>query len=270
MMMMMMQLFLLTLLITVKQSVTQNIITVDQVSVQQGKSIIIPCLYHADYIHYPKYLCFGTKYFCKDVKQLKNRMVSVSDNQTQHIFTATLKNVTTRDTGAYLCSVEIPGFKPKKSFQLKVTTATPELYVDDQIVTGYEGSHLLISCYHQTRKPNAWCKIGGPCVSTIGNISGASVQLRSTERGFKVTMSELSVDNSGWYWCSAGDQQMPVYISVQSAVPNWESNRQMAESGALDLPARTAGNFPLTLKQGVAFVPPTVTLGAMRAFDRQK
>lgn len=101
-------------------------------------------------------------------------------------------------------------------------SATPELYVDDQMISGYEGSHVMISCYHKTKKPKAWCKIGGACVNTAGNMSGASVQLRSTNSGFSVTMSELTMDNTGWYWCSAGDQQMPVHITVQSSTPNWE------------------------------------------------
>lgn len=101
-------------------------------------------------------------------------------------------------------------------------TATPDLYVENQTVTGYEGSHVVISCNHQSKSPKAWCKIGGPCVSTSGNISGASVQLRNTDRGFSVTMSELTMKNTGWYWCSAGYQQMPVHITVQSATSSWE------------------------------------------------
>lgn len=101
-------------------------------------------------------------------------------------------------------------------------SATPELYVNDQMVTGYEGRHVVIFCHHQFKKPKEWCKIGGACVSTTGNISGASVQLSSTDGGFSVTMRELTMDNTGWYWCSAGNEQIPVHITVQSSTPNWE------------------------------------------------
>lgn len=99
-------------------------------------------------------------------------------------------------------------------------TATPKLYVDNQMITAYEGGHVVISCYYQAKNSNAWCKIGGPCVSTIGNISDASVKLSRMDWGFRVTMSKLTIKNTGWYMCSAGYQQMPVHITVQSSTPN--------------------------------------------------
>ncbi|KAG7336313.1 hypothetical protein KOW79_001006 [Hemibagrus wyckioides] len=222
-----MGMFLLMILITVNLAApagSQDAIKLEHVSVQQGKSIIIPCLYKAKYINNQKYLCFGSHFFvCKDVKSLKHRMVSTSDDQTKYIFTVTMKNVTASDAGSYWCSVETAGLDVKdKDFQLKVTTATPDLYVENQTVIGYEGSHVVISCNHQSKSPKAWCKIGGPCVSTSGNISGASVQLRNTDRGFSVTMSKLAMKNTGWYWCSAGNWQMPVHITVQNATSSWE------------------------------------------------
>ncbi|XP_053088641.1 polymeric immunoglobulin receptor isoform X2 [Pangasianodon hypophthalmus] len=221
--MMMTELFLLMLFITGKLSVTQAVFTVDNVPVQQGKSIVIPCLYNAEYINHPKYLCFGRTWaFCKDVMQTKHRMLSISDDQTQQIFTVTMKNVTTSDAGQYWCSVKTPGLDVKTSFQLKVKKATPELYVDDQMVTGYEGGHVVISCHHQTKKPIAWCKMTGTCVKTTGTMSGALVQLSSMDGGFTVTMSKLTMNNTGWYWCSAGDEQIPVHITVQRSTPNWE------------------------------------------------
>lgn len=91
-------------------------------SVQQGKSIIIPCLYKAEYVNKQKYLCFGRTFlFCKYVKSLKHGTVSTSDDQTKHIFTVTMKNVTASDAGSYWCSVETPGLDAKQGFQLKVT-----------------------------------------------------------------------------------------------------------------------------------------------------
>lgn len=103
-------------------AVTQAVITVGNVPVQQGQSIIIPCLYKEKYISLPKYLCFGSLWsFCTDVKQMKHRSVSISDDQTQFLFTVTMRNVTPSDAGRYWCSVDTPGFDVKKSFQLKVT-----------------------------------------------------------------------------------------------------------------------------------------------------
>ncbi|KAM9488544.1 polymeric immunoglobulin receptor-like isoform 2-T2 [Clarias gariepinus] len=215
-MMMMLELFILMIFFTVTLSDTGSVITVNKVSVQQEKSIIIPCFYKAQYVNAPKYLCFGKIWgLCKNVMEINPEKVSISDDQTQHIFTVTIKNVTTSDSGLYWCSIEIHGFDKKKEFKLNVSKATPELYVDHQMVTGYEGGHIVISCHHSTMKPQKWCKIDGACVNTNGSINGTVVQLSSMDRGFRVTMSELTMASTGWYWCSAGDEQMPVHITVQ-------------------------------------------------------
>lgn len=67
-------------------------------------------------------------------------------------------------------------------------------------------------------------------MNTTGNISGPSVQLSSRDGGFKVIMSELTMDSTGWYWFSAGDEQMPVHITVQSSPPNWERYNPVVQS----------------------------------------
>ncbi|KAF4087842.1 hypothetical protein AMELA_G00075920 [Ameiurus melas] len=214
MMMMMTELFLLVIFFTVKQSVSQAVIPVDTIFVQQGKSIIIPCVYNAKYINNQKYLCYENKLkICKDVQQRKDRTVLISDDKTQHIFTVTMKDVTTSDTGNYWCH---DGSNVTKEFLLQVINDTPQLYVNDQMVTGYEGNNTVISFRHQNKKPKEWCKIGGACVSTSGNMNGALVQFSSMDMGFSVTMSKLTMDNTGWYSYSVGDEQMPVHITVLS------------------------------------------------------
>ncbi|XP_046704443.1 uncharacterized protein si:ch1073-59l16.1 isoform X2 [Silurus meridionalis] len=216
------KLLLLTVFIMVKCTVTQPVITVDNVSVKEGKSIIIPCLYGAKFIDDKKYLCVGNIWtFCKDVQKI-NQRTTISDDKAQHILTVTMKNVTSTDTARYWCSVEILGNDVNKMFQLKVTKATPVLYVDNQMVTGYEGGHVVIFCHHQMMNQKEWCKLGGTCVSTVGNMSGALVQLTSMAGGFSVTMSKLTMDHTGWYWCSGGDNQMPVHITVKTPANSWE------------------------------------------------
>ncbi|XP_047667691.1 polymeric immunoglobulin receptor isoform X2 [Tachysurus fulvidraco] len=222
--MLMTELFLLTILLTGKISGSRNVM--ENVSVQQGRSIIIPCLYDARYKNYEKYLCFGHQpLLCTEVKSV---IKEISDDQTNLIFTVTMENLTTKDTGYYWCSARKDAmtrkyfFDAMTRFHLEVTTekATPKLYVDNQMITAYEGGHVVISCYHQQKNSNEWCKIGGPCVSTIGNISDASVELSGMDWGFRVTMSKLTINNTGWYMCSAGNQQMPVHITVQRSTPN--------------------------------------------------
>ncbi|KAK2854568.1 hypothetical protein Q7C36_006437 [Tachysurus vachellii] len=217
-MMWMTELFLLTILITGTISGSLNVFKVNLMSVQQGKSITIPCLYGADYKNHEKYLCFGYAPVCKEVQSIKE----ISDDQTNLIFTVTTKKLTPRDTGYYWCSVRKYFIDAISGFHLEVTTATPKLYVDNQMITAYEGGQVVISCYHRFNNSNKWCKIGGPCVSTIGNISDASVELSEMDLGFRVTMSKLTINNTGWYMCLAENQQMPVHITVQRSTSNRE------------------------------------------------
>ncbi|TWW78621.1 hypothetical protein D4764_11G0007420 [Takifugu flavidus] len=44
-------------------------------------------------------------------------------------------------------------------------------------------------------------------IRTLDKLNGAGV--------FTVTMSGLKMEDSGWYWCSRGDLQMPVQIIVR-------------------------------------------------------
>lgn len=91
-------------------------------TVQQGKSIIVPWLYHTGYIYHTKRLCFKNAiYYCNDVLQMKHRTVSISDDQTQHRLTVTMKNVTMDDAGDYWILIDNPD-RRWKIFDLRVTT----------------------------------------------------------------------------------------------------------------------------------------------------
>lgn len=92
------------------------------VPVQQGKSITIPCFYDPKYIYDKKQLCWGYSFnICRDDKEKKHRTVSISDDQTQHIFTVTMKNVTMTDTNYYWCFVDNADHPPFTYFYLDVT-----------------------------------------------------------------------------------------------------------------------------------------------------
>nr|XP_023840349.2 uncharacterized protein LOC111961919 [Salvelinus alpinus] len=164
------------------------------------------------------------------------------------------------DSGRYWCAVEINGVPDvwTEQFQLSVSavkipatlpydymtgvlvsftalgcpaalvsvplcSGTPELYVDQQEVTGVGGS-VIVKCYcSYTGNRKSWCRIGGSvsCVErNSGALDGTSVTLHQTTdatRGniLMVTMSGLKMENTGWYRCRVGDLVMPVHITVR-------------------------------------------------------
>ncbi|TWW53203.1 hypothetical protein D4764_0229440 [Takifugu flavidus] len=133
------------------------------------------------------------------------------------VFTVTIKDVREGDTD-FWCVVEINGGRDDGTyFQVSVTRDVSSLYVDHQEVTGFNGGQTTIKCYYQNSGQAKWCRVGGPCVTqSQGSIDGTTVFINETPpRVFTVTMSGLKMEDSGWYWCSRGDLQMPVQIIVR-------------------------------------------------------
>ncbi|CAB1318990.1 unnamed protein product [Coregonus sp. 'balchen'] len=185
------------------------------VSVKTGGSITIPCPYHQEYKTHVKYWCKGY-YFnsCSPVVRTylpkSTAKASISDDINQLTFTVTMTDLGSEDSEWYCCAVVINGLPHVWTnwFQLSVTPGTPELYVDQQEVTGVEGGSVIVNCYYSdTRNGKEWCWIGGSVSCMWGNsgsIDGTSVTLQQTTDATRrniltVTMSGLKMDNTGWY-----------------------------------------------------------------------
>ncbi|XP_013860508.1 uncharacterized protein LOC106515333 [Austrofundulus limnaeus] len=97
-----------------------------------------------------------------------------------------------------------------------MTQGTPSLYVDNQEETGFFNEKITINCYYTTSGEMKWCKMNSNCVTErSGLIDGTRVNLNNRrDNRFTVTLSELSPESSGWYYCVKGDFQMPVHLSV--------------------------------------------------------
>lgn len=106
--------------------------TISQVSVQEGKSIIIPCRYKQIYIHRVKYLSVGhslitSKYVVSSDGRTKHKTISVSDNTTRNILTVEMRSVEMGQTGTYWCGIKLHGRDVGEAFDLTVTTGTNSL-----------------------------------------------------------------------------------------------------------------------------------------------
>ncbi|XP_034537087.1 CMRF35-like molecule 1 isoform X2 [Notolabrus celidotus] len=143
---------------------------------------------------------------------------SISDDPKQEIFTVTINDCTYK-TGEtwYWCAVEINrGLDVKQHFKLSVTEDLPSVHVDQQEITAFEGGSVTVLCHYKYQKKMGWCKLGSTCVTKqTRSIHGTTVTINKTvPYVFNVTMSGLSTENSGWYWCDNGDFQMPVHLTV--------------------------------------------------------
>ncbi|XP_031679694.1 polymeric immunoglobulin receptor-like isoform X2 [Oncorhynchus kisutch] len=200
---------------------------VGYVSVQTGGSITFPCSYDQYYINHVKYWCQGLvwevcSYVVRTDHPKSSGKTSISDDINKRIFTVTMTDLASCDYGNYRCVVEINGgtdFMIQR-FYLSVTPGTPELYVEQQEVTGVEGGSVTVRCYYSNSGDMKWCRMGGDCVSGYsGTLHGTSVTLTRTSdannrKALTVTMSGLKMENTDWYWCRVGELEMPVHITV--------------------------------------------------------
>ena len=110
-----------------------------------------------------------------------------------------------------------------QSQPLSLCSGTPELYVDQQQITGVVGGSVTVLCYYSSQgSTGGWCRMGGSCVAVgyYGALDGTFVKLvqeqRETTNGYvlMVNMSGLMMKNTGWYRCEKGKLHMPVHITV--------------------------------------------------------
>ncbi|ROI79308.1 hypothetical protein DPX16_7196 [Anabarilius grahami] len=159
--------------------------------------------------------------------------VSISDDTSLNVFTVRFDDV--QESAQYWCAVHIPSaFDKRAGFFLDVTAGPPSLYVNHQNVSGSENGSVTVTCYHRGQRHVKWCKFAGHCVTGMfGTLDGASVEIRFDQGHMTVTMSGLKKENTGWYWCSTNDQQMPVHITVHHT-----QALVTAETGRLTITAR--------------------------------
>ncbi|XP_072566574.1 CMRF35-like molecule 6 [Paramormyrops kingsleyae] len=197
--------------------------TVKRVSVQGGGSVTIPCFYEDRYKTNVKYWCRG--YYSNSCPPIvrtdvpQEGKISIRDDPDQRVFTLTINNLTPGDFDWYSCGVEISGvLDVGDRIYLSVTDGSPELSVDKQEVTGVEGDRVSVQCrYGNNQSQVMWCKIRGSCASEgSGSLDGRPVLIRddTINKVFSVTMKGLERKDTGWYWCAAGNLQIPVHITV--------------------------------------------------------
>ncbi|KAF5889932.1 CMRF35-like molecule 1, partial [Clarias magur] len=200
-------------------------------NVKTGASATIPCDYNREYIHHKKYWCDGSEFKLCKIQAYANKTkgkVTVTDNPAESLFTVTMNNLQTRDTGWYWCAVERGDImEPDIKEDIYITVKRdPDLSVNESRVRGEEGGSVTVQCLYSAEYQNTqkqWCRFKDRNCNTE-SLQNPAVQLSDHGRGsFSVKMSRLKKSDAGWYWCSAGDLQVPVHISVTDPPPDVET-----------------------------------------------
>ncbi|KAK7163694.1 hypothetical protein R3I93_007677 [Phoxinus phoxinus] len=215
--------------------------TLDHVSVREGGTVTIPCLYDNQYKLNSKLWCRGFYWaFCQiTARENDTGKWTITDYPAHNIFTVKLNNATSSDSGSYWCAVEIQA-KPddRKHLYLTVQQA-PGVSVKSSSVSGHEGDNVSVQCFYTSEyqyKIKKWCRIKDrSCYTETDTSQNPSVQISDDGRSFTVLMTGLRLSDSGWYFCSAGDLQAPVQLTVQ------KDNNKQKNTSENDISSDEAG-----------------------------
>uniref|UniRef100_A0A673III1 Ig-like domain-containing protein n=1 Tax=Sinocyclocheilus rhinocerous TaxID=307959 RepID=A0A673III1_9TELE len=190
-----------------------------RLTVQTGGSVIIPCHYDKKYTQQKKY------WFSEIDKTYRNTSeenLSIIDHPDQNLFTVSMRNLENEDTGLYYCVVDTEGnLASTYVVYLKVQSA-PDVSVVSSSVSGHEGGDISVQCLYSPRyqdKLKQWCRYKDQSCYTVGRTDtsqNSSVQISDDDggRSFTVLTTGLRLTDSGWYFCSVGDLQVPVQLTV--------------------------------------------------------
>ncbi|XP_022060802.1 polymeric immunoglobulin receptor isoform X1 [Acanthochromis polyacanthus] len=199
--------------------------TEEEFAVLEGQSLTIPCHYEPQYASHVKYWCQGrTKEFCTTLARTDDTSsdkVSIFDDPTQQVFTVTMKNLKEGDSGWYICGVEIGNMWKADDITFTNIKVIHGMSVPHSRVSGEEGSSVTVECLYSERyreSEKKWCRSGdwSSCLTGSGGSNeDTSVAISDDRTGaFTITLKKLQMRDTGWYLCSAGQQQIAVHVQV--------------------------------------------------------
>ncbi|XP_047662063.1 polymeric immunoglobulin receptor-like [Tachysurus fulvidraco] len=204
--------------------------TLKNVAVKRGGSVTIPCLYDEKYKANSKFWCKGYYWSSCSIVAYANSSgnPSVIDHPEQNLLTVELNSVSESGTG--WCAAEIGDeLQLDDRDYLYLTVSQVPIYSDLSVresrVRGEEGGSVTVQCLYSAayqNKQKQWCRFkDGQCNTVRTETSQNSTVYISDDgrRSFSVKISRLKKSDTGWYWCSAGDLQVPVHISVSDPPP---------------------------------------------------
>ncbi|XP_078120867.1 polymeric immunoglobulin receptor isoform X1 [Sander vitreus] len=200
-------------------------------AVMEGQPLTVPCHYGPQYAGYVKYWCRGKmREFCTSLARTDEprstnpaeENLSIFDDPVQLVFTVTMSNLKEGDSGWYMCGVEIGGAWSADDVAYTNIKVIHGMSVVNSRLTGEEGSSITVECHYSERyreSEKKWCRSGdwSSCLLTgsDGSYEDTSVAISDDRtRTLTITLKKLQMRDTGWYWCSAGQQQIAVHVLV--------------------------------------------------------
>ncbi|XP_076838303.1 polymeric immunoglobulin receptor-like [Brachyhypopomus gauderio] len=207
--------------------------TLKHVAVKSGDSVTIPCFYDESYKSNNKFWCHGYYWSSCTIVAYTNTYgsTSVIDHPTHNMFTVELNRLNTDHSGWYWCAAEIDGKLDDMDYLYLTVSAAPAVSVLGSRVSGEEGSSVSVKCLYSAayqNKQKQWCRSTDWSCYIEGRThtsQNSAVWIREGIRSFKVEMSGLKKSDAGWYWCSVGDVQVPVHLTVTDALTALSTDR---------------------------------------------
>nr|XP_023663767.1 polymeric immunoglobulin receptor-like isoform X3 [Paramormyrops kingsleyae] len=197
-----------------------------QVSVLSGGSVTIPCFYGDRYKRHVKYWCKkNDRDACTPIVHSNSPQegkVSIRDDPDQRVFTVTINNLTTGDSGYFRCGVKISG--GSDDGDQVVLSVTDGVSTVKWMRVQRRGS-VTIPCFYSDRYKTHvkyWCRGNNrdsctPIVhSDSPQESKVSIRDDPDQRVFTLTINNFTHGDSGYYWCC-------VEISGASDPGDWVS-----------------------------------------------
>ncbi|XP_034470751.1 polymeric immunoglobulin receptor [Hippoglossus hippoglossus] len=208
-----------------------GVTTAEEFEVLEGRSLTVPCHYDPQYASYVKYWCQGRmRDFCTSLARTDDPRstnpavdkVSIFDDPVQLVFTVTMNNLKEKDSGWYMCGVEVAGIWSRDVATYPYIKVIHGMSVVNNILTGEEGSSVSVECLYSKRYreiEKKWCRSGdwSSCLVTDseGSYEDTSVAISDDRTtAFTVTLKNLQMRDIGWYWCSSGYQKIAVQVLV--------------------------------------------------------
>ncbi|KAM9439734.1 polymeric immunoglobulin receptor-like isoform 1-T1 [Clarias gariepinus] len=200
--------------------------TLKSVTVKHGGSVTIPCHYKEQYKTNSKFWCKGYYLSTCSVVAYSNThgSTSVTDYPAQNMFTVKINPVVS-DSGMYWCAAEIgSNWDPDdRDYMYLTVSEDPDLSVVKSSVKGEEGGSVTVQCLYSAAYRNTqkyWCRFKDRSCETVGMASqDLEVDISDNGSSFSVEIRGLKKSDAGWYWCGAGDLQVPVHIRVGDEAP---------------------------------------------------
>ncbi|XP_036411658.1 polymeric immunoglobulin receptor-like isoform X2 [Colossoma macropomum] len=216
-------LILFVLLLCISDS--ESLKTLKNLAVKRGGSLSIPCFYDEKYKSNRKYWCKGYYWSTCTIVASTNTSgrTSVTDHPTQNMFTVELNSLQDSDSGYYWCAVEIGGLgtPDDKDYMYLTVSAGPAVSVINSRVSGQEGGSVSVQCLYSAEyqnKQKQWCRFKDWSCYTVGRTNtsqnSAVLVIDYGNGSFSVEMRGLQKSDAGWYWFSAGDVGVTVYLTL--------------------------------------------------------